>query len=134
MRLFCDYVKKERVKFYLLYIDFEKAYDKVKRKTLFDILNSMGCVGRFLSVLSKVYTAIRMVFKLAIILTSIGVRQGDTSSCMLFIIYSGVMVKMINRAENDGFLQSFHSLLFMDDTVLFATSRDKLIMLRKSIF
>ena len=72
VRILCDHAKKKHVKLYLLYIDFEKSYDKVKRKTLFAILKSIGC-GRFLSVLSKVYTDSKLDFKSAIILTSIGV-------------------------------------------------------------
>ena len=127
IRLLCDYAKKKRVKLFLLYIDFEKAYDKVPRKTLLDILKSLGCGGRFLSVLAKIYTDEKLVFKVAVIQTAIGVRQGAASSCLLFIIFLDVMVKMINRSENDGFLESYHSLLLMDDTVLLATSREKLI-------
>ena len=127
LRLLCDYAKKKRVKLYLLYIDFEKAYDKVSRKMLLDILKSLGCGGRFLSVLAKIYSNIKLVFKIAVISTSIGVRQGAASSCLLFIIFLDVMVKMINQSENDGFLMSLHCLLLMDDTVLLATSRQKLI-------
>ena len=74
IRLLCDYAKKKRKKLYLLYIDFEKAYDKVPRDTLLHILKSLGCGGRFLNVLSKIYSDIKMIFKSAIISTSIGVR------------------------------------------------------------
>ena len=68
-----------------------------------------------------------MVFKSAVIESSIGVRQGAATSCMLFIIYLDIMVKMINRVEDDDFLKSNHTLLLMDDTVLLATSRKKVI-------
>ena len=68
-----------------------------------------------------------MIFKSAIISTSVGVRQGFASSCLLFILYLDVMVKMINRTEEHGFLQSHHALLLMDDTVLLATSRQRII-------
>ena len=43
------------------------------------------------------------------------------------------MVKMINQMENDGYLKSLHSLLLMDDTVLMATTRDKLIVKFKMV-
>ena len=68
-----------------------------------------------------------MVFKSAVIESSIGVRQGAATSCMLFIIYLDIMVKMIKRVEDDDFLKSNHALLLMDDTVLLATSRKKVI-------
>ena len=55
-----------------------------------------------------------------------GVRQGAPSSCLLFIMYIDVMVKMIKGSfANDGFLGVLHALLLMDDTVLLATSREK---------
>ena len=96
VRLLCDYAKKKRQKLYLLYIGFEQAYDRIPRATLLDTLRSLGCGQRFLLVLAKVYSNIKLIFQTAIILTSIGVRQGAAASCMLFIIYLDRMVKMIN--------------------------------------
>ena len=56
---------------------------------------------------------------------SIAVRQGAPSSCLLFIIYMDVMVRMIKDAiTTDGVLGDLHALLLMDDTaVVLATSR-----------
>ena len=105
IRLLCDYAKKKRVKLFLLYIDFERAYDKVPRKMLRDILKSL-VIDFYLSL--QEYTDIKLLFKLAVIQTAIGVRQGAASSCLLFIIFRDVMVKMINLSENDGFLKSCH--------------------------
>ena len=34
---------------------------------------------------------------------------------------------MINTVGTDGFLESLHALLLMDDTVLLATSRDRIL-------
>ena len=55
-----------------------------------------------------------------------GVKQGAATSGILFIIYIDRMLKMIkSRINDDGFLKVLHALLLMDDTVLFATSREK---------
>ena len=43
------YAKKEKVKGFVLFIDFSKAYDKVPRRTLFETLKNLGCGKRFLS-------------------------------------------------------------------------------------
>ena len=57
--------------------------------------------------------------------TSIGVRQGAPSSCLLFVIYIDHMIKMLKQAiQVDGFLGSLHCLLLMDDAVILATSRE----------
>ena len=38
LRLIIDYAKSEKKKLFILFVDFSKAYDRVPRKTLFDIL------------------------------------------------------------------------------------------------
>ena len=48
LRLIIDYAVKEKVKLFILFVDFSKAYDKVPRKTLFGLLRSLGCGKRFL--------------------------------------------------------------------------------------
>ena len=127
LRLLTDYSKKSRKKLFLLFIDFEKAYDKVPRMKLLGELKRLGCGRVFLTILSLIYSNIKLVFQSASISTSIGVRQGAATSCMLFIIYLDIMVRGINDVEDDGFLGSLHALLLMDDTVLLATSRKRLI-------
>ena len=80
-----------------------------------------------LMILSLTYANIKMVSQSASISTSIGVRQGAATSCLLFIIYLDIMVSMINGVENVGFLGALHALILMDDTILLATTRGKLI-------
>ena len=48
-------------------------------------------------------------------------------SCLLFIIYLNVLAVMLKALENDSFLVDVHALMLMDDTVLLASSRDKII-------
>ena len=43
LRMLCDYAKKERVKLYVLLIDFSKAYDHISREKLLSILKEQGC-------------------------------------------------------------------------------------------
>ena len=127
IRLLSDYAKKSRKKLFLLFIDFEKAYDKVPRVELMNKLKRLGCGMTLLTILSLIYANIELIFQSATISTSIGVRQGAATSCILFIIYLDIMVRMINTVGDDGFLKSLHTLLLMDDTVLLATSRESLI-------
>ena len=111
----------------MLFIDFEKAYDKVPRVKLINELKRLGCGKRFLSIISLLYSNIKLVFQSATISTSIGVKQGSASSCMFFVIFLDIMVRMINTVRNDGFLESLHALLLMDDTALLATNRERII-------
>ena len=54
------------------------------------------------------------------------VRQGSPTSCLLFTTYVDKMVRMVKESVlNDGFLETLHILMLMDDTVIMATSREK---------
>ena len=110
VRLICEYAKKTRNNLFVLYIDFEKANDKVPKQSLVNELKRLGCGKKFLAVLLTIYSDIKQVFKSAVISTSIGVRQGAAISCMLSIIYLDIMVRMINQIEDDSYLGSLHAL------------------------
>ena len=60
--------------------------------------------------------------------TFIGVRQGSPTSCFLFILYVDMLIRSIkNNVEDDSFLKWLHILMLMDDTVIFASSRERLL-------
>lgn len=46
LRLIIDYVKNKKLKLYVLFIDYSKAYDRVPRGKLTEVLKSRGCVVR----------------------------------------------------------------------------------------
>ena len=128
LRLLIDYARKTRKQLFILFIDFEKAYDKVRRDKLFEELRAAGCGGVMLKILQAIYRNTKFLFESVIILANLGVKQGSSASCILFIIYVDRMIRMVKVAfEEDGFLGSLHMLMLMDDTVLFATTKEKLI-------
>ena len=59
-------------------------------------------------------------------LTSAGVKQGGGTSCNLFTSYIDPTISAVKSTGPDGWLKENHILLFMDDTVVFATSRNKM--------
>ena len=124
LRLLIDFVKNKKLKLYVLFIDFSKAYDRVPRHKLIEILKSRGCGKVMVRAIQAMYTCTKNVLKSAVIDATVGVRQGAPSSCLLFIVYIDVMVRMLKRAFiSDGFLGALHALLLMDDTVVLATNR-----------
>ena len=48
-------------------------------------------------------------------------------SCLLFVIYLNVLATMLKLLGNDSFLLDVHALMLMDDTVLLASTREKII-------
>ena len=127
LRLIIDYAKKEKVKLFILFIDFSKAYDKVPRKTLFEILRKLGCGKRFLLAVIAIYKNTINILNSEYIKATVGVKQGGPMSCILFIIYLNVLALMLRLIGNDSFLLDVHALMLMDDTVLLASSREKII-------
>ena len=81
-----------------------------------------------IKILKAIYRNTKFLFETVIILANLGVKQGSSASCILFIIYVDRMIKMVKAGfEEDGYLGSLHMLMLMDDTVLFATSKEGLI-------
>ena len=93
--MLCDYAKKERVKLYVLFIDFSKAYDRISRKKLLSILKEQGCGQVMLRAIKVMYNCTKSVFKSAVIIAFVAVRQEAPTSCLLFIIYINKMIQMI---------------------------------------
>ena len=127
LRLIIDYAVKERHKLFVLFVDFSKAYDKVPRRILFEILRRLGCGRRFLQALMAIYKKTVNILNSEYIKATIGVKQGGPMSCLLFIIYLNVLALMLKSIGDDSYLVDIHGLMLMDDTVLLASSREKII-------
>ena len=113
---------------YVLFIGFEKAYDEVSRKKLVEVLKELGCGNVMLKAIVTIYRCTKFILKSALMLVNQGIKQGSSSSSLLFIIYIDRLVKLINEnCREDGFLGVLHILMLMDDTVLFSTTRQGLM-------
>ena len=74
------------------------------------------------------YKVTKSILGMAVITAIVGVRQGSPTSCFLFIIFVNVLIRnMKDRCPDDGFLKWLHVLMLMDDTVILATSRERLL-------
>ena len=127
LRLMIDYAVKEKHKLFVLFVDFSKAYDKVPRRILFETLQQLGCGGRFLQALMTIYKKTINILNSEYIKATIGVKQGGPMSCLLFIIYLNVLALMLKSLGDDSYLEDVHALMLMDDTVLLASSREKIV-------
>lgn len=128
LRLIIDYCKKRKRKLYLLFIDFNKAYDKVPRWKLIHELQTRGCGRTMLHAIIALYSGTKFILKSAIISFNMGVLQGASTSGLLFTLYLDRMIDMVKQEyARDGFLGALNILLLMDDTVILATSREKLV-------
>ncbi len=125
LRLLINYALFKKLKLFVVFVDFTKAYDTVPRDKLMRVLRSIGCSLLMITAIATLYYCTKSILGTAIITATVGVRQGSPTSCILFIIYLNEFVKRLReQSPPDGFLQWLHCLLLMDDTVLLATSRD----------
>ena len=71
----------------MCFVDFTKAYDTISRPILFKILRDAGCGSVMLYAIKAMYEKTRNIFKSVVIDSKRGVKQGGSSSGLLFVIY-----------------------------------------------
>ena len=117
---------RNKVKLYVAFVDFSKAYDRVPRGKLFKILKDLGRGATMILALMSMYKVTTSILGSTTITASIGVRQGSPTSCFLFVLFVDMLIRKLKQCGDDGLLVWLHALMLMDDTVLLATSKDRL--------
>lgn len=115
---------------FLCSADVSKAFDRVSRPLLFDLLSTWGLNGRLMETLKAMYSDNKTTLRLdnrhsAFYPSERGVAQGDPLSPLLFIIY----ISCLNLHDPDDPLMGLDTLgemLLADDIVLLSTSVDGL--------
>ena len=76
LRMLCNLAVNKKKKLYVLFIDYSKAYDRVPRHKLIEVLKSQGCGKVMLNAIQAIYKNTKNILKTAIINSTIGVHQG----------------------------------------------------------
>ena len=126
IRLLIEIARKAKLPLYIAYIDYQKAYDKVDSHTLLKMLDKKGCGTKFLRAIRQSLRLSTGIIGESTFKATSGVRQGGCTSCSLFTFFIDCIIEAVSADGPDGWLENIHSLLLMDDTVIFATSRNKL--------
>jgi len=117
---------------YLCFIDYSKAFDRVKHEELFKILKQLNLDGKDLRILQNLYWEQEAALRVENEYSEFkpicrGVRQGCVLSPDLFNIYSEMILRKIS--DYDGVKVNGHNinnLRYADDTVLIADSEKQL--------
>ena len=128
LRLLTDTAKRKKIKLFVGFVDFSKAYDMVPRQKLFSVLKRLGCGMVMLAALVSMYRVTESIVGSAVVTATLGVRQGSSTSCFLFIIFVNELIKVMKEKCNpERFLEWLHILVLMDDTVILSTARHTMI-------
>ncbi|CAF1377520.1 unnamed protein product [Adineta ricciae] len=117
---------------YLCFLDYTKAFDKVKHDNLLEILDQVDIDGKDLQLIRNLYWNQKAAMKIngdTSEYTNIkrGVRQGCVLSPDLFNIYSEMILRNLEDVEGmkiGGY--NFNNLRYADDTVLIASTVEDL--------
>jgi hypothetical protein len=126
IRILIDSAKARKKSLFITFVDYEKAFDRVSRQKLINLLAEKGCGQRFLLAIAKSLEKTVNVIGKETLNTVEGVKQGGATSCALFTFYLDFITANVNSYGNDDYLGDLHSLLLMDDTAIIATSRESM--------
>ena len=127
MRLIAEkYIEKNR-RVYAVFVDLEKAYDRVDRAGLWLVMRQYGVTGRLLDAVKGMYEGCRASVKMGgmseYFKIDRGVRQGCVMSPWLFNLYMDACVREVRQVNVGGVRvgdERLNMLMFADDTVLLA--------------
>ncbi|KAJ8012365.1 hypothetical protein DPEC_G00041950 [Dallia pectoralis] len=113
---------------YMCFVDLEKAYDRVPRDLLWEVLREYGVRGSLLRAIQSLYAqsmnCVRVLgSKSDSFPVGVGLRQGCALSPILFVIFMDRISRRSHGGEGFPFSGLMvTSLLFADDVVLMASS------------
>lgn len=121
-------------KLYCVFIDYEKAFDRIDRSLLWHKLVYENVSSKFVRAVKSMYTEVKSCIKYKSILSGffnshMGLKQGDLSSPLMFMMFINDIVDNINSDLENIFTVEqirFFMLLYADDAVVFAKSSESL--------
>lgn len=127
------FITKKCGRFYVLFVDFSKAFDTVQRHKLLYVLSNYGLQGKLFNIIKSMYCDVRCSVRIRSNITEYfschtGVRQGCILSPLLFIIFISQLDNFLNNCKdvkgvelltNDA---NANILLYADDLCLLSES------------
>ena len=132
MRMITERAIEVQKNVFMCFIDYEKAFDKVRHSQLIEILQSINVDGKDIRLITNLYWNQQAAVNIDNNLTpwieiKRGVRQGCVMSPDLFSVYGEIIMRSINGMEGiriGG--ENINNIRFADDTVIIADSEEKL--------
>ena len=125
-----EVVHRHRKRLFVAFVDLEKAYDKVNRNFMIDKLKVKGFTGKFLKIIEAMLNNIVQIPKinsyfLSPVVTTLGLKQGDNLSPILFDIFFDDVEEIFDEECDPVILSdelSINHLLYADDMAILSMS------------
>lgn len=133
LRLIQETAKEHRMRLYVIFIDFAKAYDTVRREKIYKILEKNGIPGKIINLVKMTLQNTRYKVRVgdscsADFVVERGLRQGDPLSTVLFNFVLDEVIKesrmQVNRIV---YMKSYQCLAYADDVIILAQTEKELI-------
>ena len=124
---------------YTCFVDFQKAYDSIRRDSLKHKLQQLGIKGKFLDIITSIYSSTKVLLSYTNYVstpfsTSIGLKQGDILSTMFFNLFINDLPMQLEKHNTQSeesespelFNTQISSLLFADDLAIFSLTKNGL--------
>ena len=125
----CLYGRK-RSKIYIAFIDFQKAFDTVKREVLWEILKKLNISTKMIKMIKEIYKSVTAIVRYDNEITNpfncpLGVKQGCLLSPLLFSLFINEVAAKVGSGGRAGYqflpgTKEIFALLFADDIALIA--------------
>ena len=121
-------------KLYCVFIDYEKCFDKIDRTFLWQKLISENVSSKLVTAIKSMYTTVKSCIRFKSTYSSFfnsyaGLKQGDPSSPLLFMLFVNDIIDNINADLGNIFTlnqMKLFLILYADDQVVFAKSPETL--------
>ena len=129
IRLLKALAVKMKQKLFIVFTDFEAAFDLVSRRLLFQKLIRLGLSSMMLTALIAIYSCSKSVVEhnkaySDYLLLLAGVKQGALPSGLLCIAYTLGLIDMYeNKFQPEPLILIHHMLVHADDILMLATTR-----------
>ena len=129
-----SHILNQGEKLYCAFIDFIKAFDYVVRDNLWYKLIKLGLRGRILNIVKSMYATVKSKIKCSNkigneFFCSLGVRQGECLSPLLFSLYLNDIEEQFIQSGLDGLdinIFKVFILLYADDIEIFSKTAEEL--------
>ena len=126
-----QYISKKQ-KLFVCFVDFKKAYDLVWRNCLLYKLLKYGISSKMKNMISSIYSYVKVNGTLSkSFVCSLGLRQGCVFSLIIFSLFINDIEEDMRSLNTMGcklYDTVIHTLLYADDLIIFANSKEELQM------